>query len=119
MNLSLDQWLRLVLVLVLVGSVSVNVFLFHRSRADQRLKEFDQRLTGIATQKRAMQTDLAAIGQKVAVHEARLAAVPTHRDLDEIRRDLTSVKATTAAIDERSETTLDTVQSIQRYLMEH
>lgn len=118
MNLDLDQWLRLVQIVVLVSSVGVNVFLFNRARDDQRFKEFDDRLSGIANQKRTMQAELQGIDKRVAVHEARLASMPTHGDLQEIRRELTSLKASTAAIEERSETTLDTVRSIQSYLLE-
>lgn len=119
MNLDIDQWLRLVQVIVLLGSVAVNVVLFNATRNDKRYQEFDTRLAGIATQKRAMQTEIQGIDKRVAVHEARIASMPTHSDLQEIRRELTSLKASTAAIEERSETTLETVRSIQSYLLEN
>lgn len=119
MNLDLDQWLRLLQILVLAASVTINVFLFVRTRSDERFKEFDARITGLANQKRAIQAELQLVDKRGAINEANLASRPTHGDLQEIRRELTSLKASTAAIEERSETTLKTVQSIQTYLLEN
>ena len=119
MNMDLDQWLRVLQMVVLAASVLVNLFLFVRARSDERFKEFDARLAGLASQKRAMQAELTQVDKRSAVHEAKLASMPTHADLQEIRRELTSLKASTAAIEERSETTLETVQSIQLYLLEN
>ena len=118
MTMDLDQWLRVLQMVVLAASVLVNLFLFMRARSDERFKEIDARLAGLANQKRAMWSELQQVATRGAVHEARLASVPTHGDLQEIRRELTSLKASTAAIEERSETTLETVQSIQLYLLE-
>lgn len=119
MNLDLDQWLRFVQIVVLLGSVAINVVLFVKTRSDQRFKEIDERLTGIASQKRQMQDQINRVETRSAVHEARLGSMPTHADLQEIRRELTSVKTTVSSIDERSETTQEMVRSIQTYLLEN
>lgn len=108
--MTFDEVLKLATVIVVILSTCINVFMFMKTRADERFKTIDSRLTGLAEQRRASQELTTSHSSRIAAIEARLQGLPTHGDLSGIRSEL-------SAVAERTETTYEIVRSLQDFLM--
>lgn len=108
--MTFDEILRLGMLVAVIASTATNVWMWLKTRSDDRFKAFDARLTGLAEQRRANQEQLAQHGNRISAIEARLSGLPTHNDLSEIRADI-------SAVNERTEMTHEIVRSLQNFLM--
>ncbi|AVP97916.1 hypothetical protein C7S18_12215 [Ahniella affigens] len=119
--MTFDEGLRLFSVVAIVASSGLNVWMFLKTRSDDRFKlydaqlkamqtQFDARMTAEAEQRRNVGQNLAQMGNRVAAIEARLSGLATHNDLSGIRSELSGLA-------ERTETTYEIVRSLQDFLM--
>lgn len=99
-----DSWLPWANLGALGFSVVINVWIFIRTRSDDRWD--------------SMQRQQQRFDSRLSALEVRVETLPTQDDLTEIRDRLSHIDRTTAGLDERSNLTLKSVQRIERYLME-
>ena len=99
-----DSWLPWANLGALALSVVINVWIFIRTRSDDRWDS-------VQLQHQRFDARLSAL-------EVRVEALPTQDDLADIRDRLGHIDKATAGLDERSNLTLKSVQRIERYLME-
>lgn len=116
-------------VLVVLTSAGLNVYLYLRSKEDQRLAAIEGRQAEIedaaeadreamrlsVTERRAHVSDLH---QRVALLEERIKQVPTHADLRRIYEKLAELVSRVERQDERSEIVLGGLRRIEQHLME-
>ena len=108
--MTFDEILKLATIFTVIVSTCFNVWMFMKTRSDDRFKALDARLTGLAEQRRSNQAEISLHGNRIAAIEARLQGLPTHNDLTEIRTEL-------GAVNERTEMTHEIVRSMQDFLM--
>lgn len=106
----------------IVLSFALNVYLFLRSRSDDRFDRINERADRMA---QALQEEIqdrrqqsGRIEKDHAVLAATVAGLPTHDDLGEIREALNVLAKNVASVDQRSVTTLNSVHRIETYLLE-
>lgn len=127
--MSADVLLRVVQIVVLLGSVTVNVWLWLRGRNDKALEALKAGDTDLArklgelTQTNAQQLSAltgrdAALEIRVVALETTVRHMPTHGDLQEIRRELRDLNGAVSVVSERSEATMQMMRTIQEHLME-
>jgi hypothetical protein len=125
-----DAILRIAQTLALLGSIAVNCYVLWRTREDKLIEaartahstlsdDFEAHRESVAQEHRMNTKAHGDLDRRVSVLEEAAKHMPTHRDLQGIQTQLSELKSAVASVDERSETTLETVQSVQRYLMEH
>lgn len=120
--MNLDLWLKVLNAAVLVGSVMVNVYLFLKSKSDDRFAELDEalahydRAAHVETgERKAFDNEL---DKRLVAIETEIKAMPTHDDLEEIHQALSNVRSDLATVNERSRGTLDGVRRIEQHLLE-
>lgn len=117
-------------ILAILGSACVSLYLFRRAADTKALESVrsahSKASTELKGQMATLSSDLrlAAVRDgemhaRISVLETQMRHVPTHGDLMHIRNELRDVNGTLAAVNERSESTVDMVRSIQKYLLEH
>lgn len=120
--MTLDLLLKIGSTAAIVLSFALNLYLFLRSRADDRFDRINERADRMA---KAMQDEIqerraeaSRLERNHAVLEATVSGLPTHDDLGDIREELSTLARTLASVNQRSETTLNSVQRIENYLLE-
>ena len=120
--MTLDMLLKIGSTAAIILSFALNLYLFLRAKSDDRFDRINERLDRIAkslsqevSDRRA---DFSRLEREHAVLEAVVKGLPTHDDLSEIREELTSQTRTLSAVNQRSETTLASVNRIEAYLMD-
>jgi hypothetical protein len=106
---------------IAVGSTACNVYLFLKSRSDQRFDKVNSRLdehaAEIAQGAEQNAEAFADVDKKIAVMAKEIDNLPTHDDLDGIRSDITLIKSGVAAVQERSGHLVDSVRRIENHLL--
>ena len=129
MNIELDELLKTAQILVTIGSAALSLYLYVRSadrhtvnamRKAQRDgdAELARRIDALGSEIRASLARDGDFHTRLSILETKMAHVPTHGDLQGIRHEMRTVNEALAAISERSETTHEMVQGIQRFLLE-
>jgi hypothetical protein len=127
-SLDLDNALRVAHIAVMLLSVAVSVFLYLKLRDDKRFNEVHERMRQIefkheqrgvesAQEAQRFRERDADLDRRLSVAETKLDNVPSHEDLAALHASVHSVGTQVAAIDERSEQTLNTVSQIQEWLL--
>lgn len=82
----------------------------------------NQRVEGLARETRQMDSQLShenrSMESRVAVLEARVNNLPTHRDLTELRSGIGEVVESVATIQGQGDTMMQMLQTIQKHLLE-
>jgi CRISPR/Cas system-associated protein Csm6 len=113
----------------LIASAALNVYLWFKSKTDERFKEIEKALgrhkdtadadrdhvRQCVTERKAHHAELA---ERVSLAEEKLRQLPTHDDLGEIHSKLADVGNRVAATDERSKILLDGMRRIESHLMD-
>lgn len=107
-----EQLLAWAQVVALVVSVSLNVWIYGRSRNDRRWEVMHERLDGFGNRH-------AELDKRLAVIETEVDSMPTQRDLVQIRDRLAHIDKNVAGLDERTGSTLASVRRIEQYLLEN
>lgn len=120
--MTFDRFLEMGSAAAIVLSFALNLYLFLRARSDHRFDRINERVDRIAKGLQDEITDRREQGGKIerdhAVLAATVAGLPTHDDLSDIREELSTLARTLASVNQRSETTLNSVQRIESYLLE-
>ena len=120
--MTLDELVKLVNPIAIVVSGVLNVYLFFKSKTDERFAEIDQCMAEGDQAQHLETADRKAadyeLDRRLVALETQLKSVPTHEDLEEIRAALATVGAELAAVNERSRGTLDTVRRIEEHLLD-
>ena len=121
--MTLDELIKTGTMLTVMLSVALNLYLFRKAKADDRFERVNDRADRIA---KALAEEIAerreqgaSLEKDHAVLAATVAGLPTHDDLSEIREELTNQTRTLASVDQRSKTTLTSVERIENYLLGH
>lgn len=109
-----SNWLTVANLLGLTASVGVNIWLVMLTRSDSRWTKLTERIEHVD---RTTQTALSMHHARLAVLETTLSSLPTQDDLTEIRKNLSHIDRSVAALDERSDSTLVAVQRIECFLL--
>jgi predicted RNase H-related nuclease YkuK (DUF458 family) len=121
-GLSIDDVLRLVQIVVIVVSVSINAWFFFQAKSDQRIKDIERRQEeserDLADEVASRVREIGGLSHKVGALEEWRKHVPNHDDIDGIKKDLATMGRQMATVDERSVTTLNGVRRIEQFLME-
>lgn len=120
------DWLKLVHLAASVIGIAVTVALYLRTRSTKVIDDLKRALsdgdsdlrTALEGHASEVATTLRDHGHRLSVLETTVRHMPRHNDLIDIRRELSVLNGTVAAIEERSESTLEMVRSIQQHLME-
>lgn len=124
-----DIFIKGITLLVLLGNTAATIWLFVRRRNDQRITEIERRQDEMDERIDQANARLSAaivdrnekhseLTRRLSVIEAKMEGVPTHRDLEEIRKNLATVAAQGAALNERSAATHSLVQTLSDHLLE-
>lgn len=116
-----DFGLRVLGALYMLGSGALNLYLYFKTRTDQRFTEMGEAHEEICDMVRG------AIAERKAHHaehetrlqvlESNIESIPTHADLDNIRQQIAATRQDVAAVDERSKMQLDSLRRIENYLL--
>ena len=128
-ELSIDNVLRVVQILVLLGSVTVSIVLYRKSQDDEKFKRIDVKFResearsaeierAIAAETRFRTEELNTAKQRLGRIEEWRQHVPTHKDIQQINDELSEIGKQVAAVNERSDTTLEGVRRIESFLMD-
>lgn len=129
MNIDLSYALRVIQILATVLSILVSIYLYVRS-ADRKTvnglhkaqrdgdAELASRIAALGSEIRASLARDNDFHTRLSIVETKMGHVPTHADLQGIRQEIRDVNESLAAISERSETTHEMVQGIQRFLLD-
>lgn len=119
-ELTLDQILKIGMIAATLLSLSVNVYLFYKTRSGKALKKVEKdRRDGDHTLHRRvdeLREDHTGVDTRLSVLEENVSALPTHEDLRGIERRLSDLKSDLAGNTARTETTLGLVNGINNYL---
>lgn len=133
MDLSQSEWIKIAAMFVMAANMALNVYLWMRTASAKELAgmrraqaEGDERLSArvsaiesVSRQEigilRSVHSD---VDKRLSVLESRVEALPTHGDLRSIRDTLAEISTELAANTERSSALVESVRSLQRYLME-
>lgn len=117
-----DLMLEVLEKVVLLGSVAVSIYLYRKSRSralEAAMQRGDTRLSReIAAMRDGQARQMAGLNTRVSVLEQRIADMPTHKDLRELRDLVAESNERVAALDERSIRTDAMVQRIHQHLLE-
>lgn len=120
--MTLDMLLKIGSTAAIVLSFALNLYLFFKSRSDDRFDRINDRNDRIA---KALADEIAErreqsadIEKAQAVLDATVRGLPTHDDLGAIRESLNALARTVASVDQRSQTSLNSLNRIEGYLME-
>lgn len=120
--MTFDRFLEMGSAAAIILSFALNLYLFQRARSDHRFDRINERTDRIA---KALQDEInerreqsGKMERDHAVLAATVAGLPTHDDLSDIREELSTLARTLASVNQRSETTLNSVQRIESYLLE-
>lgn len=120
--MTLDLLLKVGSTAAIVLSFALNLYLFLRSRADDRFDRINERgdrmAKSISEEIQERRIEASRLERNHAVLEATVAGLPTHDDLGDIREALSSLARNVASVDERSLSTLNSVRRIESYLLE-
>jgi hypothetical protein len=134
MDLSTGDWIKFATMLVMGANMALNLYLWLRTASANELKamrraqiEGDQHLGSRVSAVEALCRQDASIlrglhgdvDKRLSVLETRVQALPTHADIGDIRDALSQMGAELAANTERTTALLDTMRSVQRYLLEN
>lgn len=114
---------------MLLASGVLNVYLWLKSKTDQRFKDIEgslgkhketadgdrEHVRLCVAERKAHHSELA---ERVSLVEEKLEHLPTHDDLGEIHNKLADVGSRVAATDERSKILLDGMRRIESHLMD-
>lgn len=118
----MELGLRFITVIVLLGSVGVNVWLFFQAKRDQRFAALAEELEAHAENlRREIAERLECTnghGLRLSVMEQQMKALPTHEDLGAVRESLSTISESVATVNERSRNTHDAVRRIEQHLLE-
>ncbi len=128
-SLTTSNLLTLAHVATMLLCMAVSVFLYRRTadtKALEAVREAHDRASGeLKTKMTALTQELrissARDGEmhtRISILETQMRHVPTHQDLILIKNELKDLNSTVAAVNERSESTVEMVQSIHKYLLE-
>lgn len=129
MNIALDDIVKILQTVVTAGSAALSLYLYVRSADRQTVDamrkaqregdaELASRINALGAEIRASLARDGDFHTRLSVLETKILHVPTHADLQGIRQEIRDVNESLAAISERSETTHEMVQGIQRFLLE-
>lgn len=116
--MNFDLWLKVLNAAVLVGSVCVNVYLYFKTRTDDRFAELDQAL---AEYDRALSDEVGkrtALERSVVQLRAEFDGAPKHDDLERIQSALAELGADVSTVKERSMNSLQSLRRIEAHLLE-
>lgn len=120
--MTLEVLLKIGSSLAILMSFALNLYLFIRSRSDERFEQITQRsdrmANAISDEVNERRVETSRLERNHAVLEATVAGLPTHDDLWEIREALSLLAKNVASVDQRSVTTLNSVHRIESYLLE-
>ena len=116
-------------ILAIFGSAAVSVYLFRRAADAKALESVRDAHTRGSTELKGQMSSLSndlrvasvrdsEMHTRISVLETKIAHVPTHADLLMIKNELRDMNGTLSAVNERSESTVGMVRSMQKYLME-
>jgi hypothetical protein len=128
-SLTFENALTALQILAICGSAAVSVYLFRRAADAKALDAVRDSHTRASTELKGQMSTLSndlrvasvrdsEMHTRISVLETKMNHVPTHGDLTLIKNELRDVNGTLSAVNERSESTVDMVRSIQKYLME-
>ena len=128
-GMNLANALIILQIAALLGSGALNVYLFMRARSKEWLAGITAAIDKVDRARLADHREaMLAIGvrekfdhdldRRLVAVEKHLDAMPTHADLVALRRVVSQVSERLSAVDERSETVLEAVRTLQRFLME-
>lgn len=128
--MTMENALTALQILAIIGSSAVSLYLFRRAADTKALESVrgahQKASTELKGQMASLSSDLrlAAVRDgemhaRISVLETQMRHVPTHGDLMHIKNELRDVNGTLSAVNERSESTVEMVRSIQKYLLEH
>lgn len=129
-EVTIENVLTALQILAIIGSACVSLYLFRRAadtkalesvrdahtRASQELKG---QMTSLSNDLRLAAVRDGEMNTRISVLETQMRHVPTHSDLILIKNELRDFNGTLSAVNERSESTVEMVRSIQKYLLEH
>lgn len=118
MNLNFDLWLKLVNAVVLVGSVAVNVYLYFKSKTDDRFAELDAALSAHDETFVREQSKRLDLDRRLVKLETEFEAAPKHDDIDRIQEALRDLGADVSTVKERSMNSLQSLRRIEQHLLE-
>lgn len=120
--MTLDMLLKIGSTAAIILSFALNLYLFFKSRSDDRFDRINDRADRIA---KALADEIAErreqasdITKSHAVLAATVNGLPTHDDLGDIRDALNSLARNVASVDQRSAMTLNSLTRIEGFLME-
>lgn len=120
--MTIEVLLKIGSSLAIVLSFALNLYLFFRSRADERFTQLSDRADRItkslADEMAERRDQNSVLFREMAVLAATVSGMPTHSDLGDIRQDLSTLARTLASVNQRSETTLNSLNRIESYLLE-
>lgn len=118
MNMNLDLWLKLLNAVVIVGSVAVNIYLYFKSKTDDRFAEIDEALSGYDQALAQEVGRRIALDRRMVKLETEFESAPKHDDLNRIQESLTELGADVSTVKERSMNSLQSLRRIEQHLLE-
>ena len=129
-SLTTTNLLTIAHVATMLLCLAVSVFLYRRAADTKALEdvrkehgrasgELERKMTALTQELRIASSRDGDMHTRISVLETQIRHVPTHQDLINIKNELKDVNSQLAAVNERSESTVEMVQSIHKYLLEH
>jgi len=114
--------LQLAQVLAVIGSAAISIFVYLKTRSDQRFKQQAEqtwsKLGEIERELNEIDERVDHFRDRLALAEARLREMPTHRDLEGLRVQISTANNQLSALDERSRATLTALGRIETFLLD-
>lgn len=104
-------------IAAVLASAAVSLWLYQRSRSDTRDESLRASVEECAADIASLTAGINALGQRLAVAEKTIEGVPSHRDLEGIRLEVSNVNGQVSALNERTQNTHQAVVRIEQFLM--
>lgn len=113
-------------VVVLLGSVAINIWLYLAARSDQRWKTMRSEIADgdraiaerVGNVDRDVSSSKAQFDKRLAILETTVSSLPKQGDIRQMRDQLAHIDKSVGALDERTEHTAEAVGRIEKYLLE-
>jgi hypothetical protein len=122
MQLTLQDWLQVVNLLVLIVSVWITVWMYRRANNDKTvdsLRRADQSaLQSIARLRQSQQQAASSFRERLSGLEATVKGLPTHKDLIDLQESISEIRADVSSIRTQGDLTAERVSAIHQHLLE-